>query len=65
MDELRIVKNFINAMPKVYRKRNMNFVIIKDILLTGTSTSGMTSCCRKCSELGINPYGCTLEVGKK
>ena len=56
-DELRIVKNFLGMMPKTYRKRSMNFVVVRDILMTGTSKMGRTSCCEKCTELGINPYG--------
>ena len=55
-DELRILKNFIGNMTKVYRARNMNWVIVQDILLSGTSKSGRTSCCDKCIELGIVPY---------
>ncbi len=63
-DELRIVKNFLSHMPKTYRKRSMNFVVVKDILMRGTSTAGMGSCCKKCLELGIDPYGYDLEPEK-
>ncbi len=60
-DELKIVENFINMMPKVYRQRNANHVVVRNILMNGTSTAGMTSCCVKCMELGIDPYGYDLE----
>lgn len=52
----RILINFINNMPKVYRKRNQNWQIVRDILLMGTSKSGMTSSIEKCIELKIDPY---------
>ena len=61
MDELKIIENFIYNMPKTYRQRNANHVVVRDILLRQTSTAGMTSCCRKCRELGIDPYGYTLD----
>jgi hypothetical protein len=60
--ELRILCNFIRKMPKVYRNRNHNWVAVRDILMSGTSTAGMTSCIEKCRELGIDPYGYTLEA---
>jgi hypothetical protein len=60
-DELRIVKNFINCMSKAYRMRSANYRVIGDILMQGTSTAGQTSCIAKCRELGIDPYGYTLE----
>lgn len=59
--ELRIIKNFIAKMPKVYRKRNMNFTIVGDILTAMTSKDGMTSRCEKCKELGLDPYGYTID----
>jgi len=59
--ELRILRNFIRNMPKVYRQRNMNWVIVMDLLMQGTSTSGGSSCMSKCRELGMNPYGYRLE----
>ena len=59
--ELRILSNFINCMPKVYRQRNCNWAVIRDILLNGTSTAGRTSCIDKCIELQINPYGNNFE----
>lgn len=55
--ELRILNNFINNMPKVYRKRKQNWEIVRSILLMGTSKSGMTSSIEKCRELGVDPYG--------
>ena len=55
--ELIIIKNFIKQKPIVYRRRNQNYQIIGDILMNGTSHSGMTSCIEKCRELEIDPYG--------
>jgi len=54
--ELRILKNFILMMPKTYRMRMMNWCVVRDILMWGTSTSGSTSCAIKCGDLGIDPY---------
>ena len=54
-DELRIVKNFLDNMPKTYRRRNANWSVVQDILMQGTRTAGHTSCCEKCRELGIAP----------
>ena len=48
-------------MPKTYRKRTWNWVVVSDILLSGTRTAGRTSCCAKCIELGIDPMGYTLD----
>jgi len=59
-NDLRIIRNFLEHMPKVYRLRNSNWVVVRDILMNGTSTSGCTSCCEKCRELGIDPYGYKL-----
>ena len=58
--ELRILKNFINCMPNVYRKRNSNWCVVQDILMQGTYTAGSTSCRRKCVELGISTDGYSL-----
>ena len=55
--ELRLLKNYISMMPKVYSKRNINWCIVRDLLMQGTSTEGRTSCITKCYELGINPWG--------
>jgi coenzyme F420-reducing hydrogenase gamma subunit len=55
--EIRILKNFISMMPKAYRKRNVNWLVVRDILMRGTSTEGMTSCIAKCKELGIDHSG--------
>ena len=33
--EIRILRNYINHMPKVYRKRYNNAQIVRDILLAG------------------------------
>lgn len=63
MNELIILKNFIDIMPKAYRKRTQNWVVVRDILLNRTSTAGQTSCIKKCRELVIDPYGYELEGG--
>lgn len=55
-DEIRVVNNFLNHMSNAYRKRTKNFTVVGDILLSGTRTSGMTSCVGKCIELNIDPY---------
>jgi hypothetical protein len=60
-DELRILNNFINCMPKVYRQRSTNTVVVRDILMNGTSTAGKGSCIKKCIELGIDPDGRQLD----
>ena len=60
-DELRIVKNFLSSMPKVYRARNVNWCVVRDILMLSTPTAGMTSCIEKCRELGVDPWGHKLE----
>ena len=62
--ELRIVKNFLDSMAKAYGARTMNCTVVHDILMRGTSTAGMTSCCEKCRELGIDPYGYNLKPEK-
>jgi hypothetical protein len=58
--EYRLLGNFIEHMPKTYRLRNVNWVIVKDFLQSGTSKAGSTSSIAKCRELGIDPYGYTL-----
>lgn len=60
-NELRILRNFLDHMTKVYRQRHSNWVVVRDILMNGTSTAGRTSCITKCIELGIDPYGHTLD----
>ena len=59
--EYRLLKNFIAHMPNTYRKRNVNWVIVKEFLQRGTSKGGSTSSIEKCRLLGINPDGKTLE----
>lgn len=59
--EINILKNFLWDMPNVYRRRNENWVIVRDILMAGTSNAGMSSCIAKCRELRIDPYGYSLE----
>lgn len=59
--EYRLLRNFISHMPKTYRKRNCNWVIVKDFLQFGTFQGGATSSKNKCLMLGIDPDGYTLE----
>lgn len=58
--ELIILNNFISSMPKSYRKRTINWCVVRDIFMRGTSTMGSTSCIGKCIDLDINPYGYEL-----
>ena len=60
--ELRILKNYIDNMPKVYRKRNANWVIVQELLMAGTLHAGRTSSIKKCIELGIDAYDYDLIV---
>jgi len=55
--ELRLLKNHIELMPKVYRKRNTNVSIVQEFLQLGTSQGGRSSSYQKCIELGIDPDG--------
>lgn len=59
--ELGILKNFIRMMPKVYRKRTRNWLVVRDILLSDTQTAGSTSCYAKCMELGIKADSYSLD----
>lgn len=60
--EYRLLRNFISHMPKVYRKRNANWVIVQEFLQRGTSKAGSNSSIEKCAMLGLDPWGYTLEV---
>lgn len=59
-DEIRVLENFISMMPKSYRKRNHNWVVVQDIIMDRTRTAGCTSCMDECRRLGIDPYGYAL-----
>lgn len=59
--EYRLLRNFISYMPKTYRNRNRNWVIVQDFLQFGTHKGGATSSVAKCRLLGIDPDGYTLE----
>ena len=61
MNELRIVRNFLDMMTKAYRARNPNYVVVRDILMHRTSIAGMASCINKCRELGIDPWSRRIE----
>lgn len=60
--EYRLLRNFIEHMPKVYRKRNANCVIVQEFLQAGTSKAGRTSSIEKCASMGLDPWGYTLEI---
>lgn len=60
-NDLRILRNFLENMTKAYRKRSVNWVVVQDILMAGTTTAGSTSCIAKCRDIGIDPWGYTLE----
>jgi hypothetical protein len=59
--EYRLLENFIVYMPNTYRKRNCNWVVVKDFLQFGTSRGGRTSSIEKCLLLGIDPDSYTLK----
>ena len=56
-ETMRILQNFIDCMPKAYRKRHDNAAVVRDIILAGTNAAGRSSCVRLCRDLGIDPYG--------
>ena len=53
----RLIKNHIELMPKVYRKRNCNWCIVSDLTFNGRGYS--ESICRS---LGVDPDGYEWEV---
>lgn len=59
--EYRLLRNFIRHMPKTYRKRNCNWVIVQEFLQRGTTRAGRNSSIEKCVEIGIDPWGHTLD----
>lgn len=62
---IRVLKNFLDCMPKTYRRRNDNASVVQDIILFRTRTAGRTSCKELCREIGIDPCGHTLEPFKE
>ena len=54
-ESMRILRNFLAMMPKTYRKRTPNWVVVRDVILSGTRTAGCTSCMRYCHNIGIDP----------
>lgn len=55
--KLQILSNFISNMPKIYRQRNVNSSVVRDILLRGTNHAGQGSCINECVALEIDPDG--------
>lgn len=55
--EKRILRNFISSMPKVYRARNQNWVIVQTLITSGTNHAGHTSAIKECLRIGIDPDG--------
>lgn len=47
-----LIKNHISLMPKVYRKRYVNWVIVKHLTHNGSGYSESI-----CQALGVEPYG--------
>lgn len=62
---IRVLENFIDCMSKTYRKGNDNATVVHDIILFITRTAGRTNCIELCREIGIDPYGHTLEPFKE
>lgn len=56
-DERRILRNFVEMMPKTYRKRSPNWVLVRDLITKGTNHAGMTSAIQECYKIGIDPDG--------
>lgn len=54
-DIRRVLLNFIDCMPKAYRKRTRNARVVMDIIQRGTGQAGMTSCCEVCRRIGCDP----------
>lgn len=52
----KLIKNHIELMPKVYRKRYPNWFIVSDLTFNGTYSESI------CKALGVNPYGYEWEV---
>lgn len=63
--ELRLLNNYLYNRSKAYRQRTQNYTVVRDLLMRGTSTAGMTSCIMKCHELGIDPYGYDMKGAVK
>lgn len=61
-ESLRIIRNYLARMPKTYRARNTNAMVVRDIILHGTRTAGQTSCMEYCQDIGIDPCGYTLKM---
>ena len=59
--EFRLLKSFISHMPKTYRDRHCNWVIVQNFLQYWTSKQGRHSSIEKCRALGIDPDGYTLD----
>lgn len=51
---LGVLKNIEREMPKAWRKRTRNYVIVKDFLLSHTSKGGRTSAYEMCEYLGVD-----------
>lgn len=53
----RLIKRHIELMPKVERKRNRNWVFVRDLTCHGSGYSMSI-----CKSLGVDPYGYKWEV---
>ena len=47
-----LVKRHLELMPKVYRKRHSNWVVVQRLTYHGSTYSGLI-----CEYLGVNPSG--------
>lgn len=54
-----LVRNHLDLMPKVYRKRNCNWVVVRHLTWHGHTYSDLI-----CRYLGIDPSGYEWEVNK-
>lgn len=52
-----LIKNHIELMPKAYRKRYVNWVMVSDLTHNGSGYSQSI-----CKALGVNPQGKKWEV---
>jgi len=53
--QVRILSNIRYENKRM--ARTYNWVLVRDYIMSGTSTAGRTSCIRHCEHLGIDPYG--------
>jgi len=57
---LGVMRNIEQNMPKNRRKSSLNWVLVKEYLLSHTNKGGSTSSIFMCKYLGIDPDGFTF-----